>query len=102
MLHWDPATFYIDSFVALLTSIVHKDISVASAGFASRSRYWCCASAEAGSGKSPALDPLRTCLLEVMQQHRDLSPGMVDEEFHLQRAGTHCAAVDRLQVTDGC
>lgn len=52
-------------------------------------------------GKSPALEVMRDELLKVLQANPELAPGTCDDEFHLQQAGTHCAATDRLRDTGG-
>ena len=96
-----PTAFYIDSFWALLGSLLHKDIGVALAGFTTRARYWCAGTAEPGSGKSPALDPMRDAMLEAMASAKSFCAGEVHDGFHTQLAGTHAAAVDRLRTTNG-
>jgi len=96
-----PTALYIDSFWCFAASLVHKSVGTELAGFKTRARYWCAGTAEPGSGKSPALEPLREALLEAMQEHRAWAPGSSADGFHVQLAGTHAAAVDRLRHTGG-
>ena len=96
-----PTAFYVDSFWSLASSIFHKDLSAAIAGFETRARYWVVGAADPGSGKSPAMEPMRDALLAAMAQNRSLAPGGIADGFHTQAAGTHAAAVDRLRRTQG-
>lgn len=57
--------------------------------------------AQPGSGKSPALDAIVDCLGRVLSQHSDSAPGHRWDKFHIFEAMTHCAAVDKLKLTDG-
>ncbi|CAE7877999.1 unnamed protein product, partial [Symbiodinium microadriaticum] len=61
-----PTLFYIDSFFALLASLLNKHVSYNAAGFDVRARYWAVGTASPGSGKSTALDPMKEALLEVL------------------------------------
>ncbi|CAE7236068.1 unnamed protein product [Symbiodinium sp. CCMP2592] len=96
-----PTLFYIDSFFALLASLLNKQVSYNVAGFDVRARYWAVGTASPGSGKSPALDPMKEALLEVLREDPDLAPGGPGDGFHVQPVGTHAAAVDRLRCTGG-
>lgn len=96
-----PTVFYLDAFLAVCTGLLHKDISVDLAGWKCRSRYWAVGTAQPGSGKSPALDAIVDCLGRVLSQHSDLAPGHRWDKFHIFEAMTHCAAVDKLKLTDG-
>ena len=70
-------------------------------GFESRARYWVAGTAQPGTGKSPALEPFKKALLDVLREHADLAPGVPYDNFHVQPPSTHAAAVNRLQCTDG-
>ena len=96
-----PTIFYIDAFYALVSSLLKKDISYRVGSFPCRARYWAVGTAAPGSGKSPALDPLKHALREVLQELPDLAPGKRADQFHIQAVGTHMAAVDRLRYTGG-
>ncbi|CAK9113594.1 Ribosomal protein L15, partial [Durusdinium trenchii] len=96
-----PTVFYLDAFLAVCTGLLHKDISVDLAGWKCRSRYWAVGTAQPGSGKSPALDAIVDCLGRVLSQHSDSAPGHRWDKFHIFEAMTHCAAVDKLKLTDG-
>lgn len=96
-----PTVFYLDAFYSLISSLLNKNITFNAANFACRARYWAVGTAAPGSGKSPALDPLKNALVEVMKEMPDLSPGEATDHFHMQPVGTHCAAIDRLQSTGG-
>ncbi|CAE7471918.1 Usp36 [Symbiodinium sp. CCMP2592] len=87
-----PTLFYIDSFFALLASLLNKQVSYNVAGFDVRARYWAVGTASPGSGKSPALDPMKEALLEVLREDPDLAPGGPGDGFHVQPVGTHAAA----------
>ncbi|CAJ1345601.1 unnamed protein product [Effrenium voratum] len=93
--------FYYDAFCALLMGLLHKEICVDVAGYPCRSRYWAIGTARPGSGKSPAVDPMVECLRSVLQENLHLAAGCGWDKFHLLGPGTHCAAVDKLKVTDG-
>lgn len=58
-------------------------------------------SAAPGSGKSPAYTPIKQALQAVMEEWPDLAPGKNVDGFHMNKVGTHLAAVDRLRDTDG-
>ena len=96
-----PTVFYIDAFVGLLLGLLNKDIGVDVAGWQCRSRYWSVGTAQPGSGKSPAVDPMVQCLAQVMKEHHDLAPGHSWDNFHIFTPMTHCAAVDKLKTTSG-
>ncbi|CAJ1453396.1 unnamed protein product, partial [Effrenium voratum] len=96
-----PTVFYYDAFCALLMGLLHKEICVDVAGYPCRSRYWAIGTARPGSGKSPAVDPMVECLRSVLQENLHLAAGCGWDKFHLLGPGTHCAAVDKLKVTDG-
>ena len=96
-----PTVFYYDVFCALFMGLLHKDIAVDLAGHSCRSRYWVIGTARPGSGKSPAVDPLVDCLRNVLEENPHLAAGCGWDKFQLLGPGTHCAAVDKLRVTDG-
>ena len=96
-----PTVFYLDSFIALLSSVLHKDIAVRVAGFMSRARFWCSSTQEPGAGKSPALDPLRNLLFEVMASDPTFAPGSASTRFHMQQGTTHARALNRLASSSG-
>eukprot|EP00438_Fugacium_kawagutii_P024089 Skav218388 [mRNA] locus=scaffold3482:8652:12922:- [translate_table: standard] len=96
-----PTIFYLDAFYTLLSSLLHKSITYQVANFHCRARYWAVGTAAPGSGKSPALEPLKRALLEVLRESPDLAPGKNMDGFHVQPIGTHLAAVDRLRHTTG-
>ena len=96
-----PTVFYLDAFYTLLSSLVNKHVAFNAADFTCRARYWAVGTAAPGSGKSPALEPLKLALAEVLKENPDLAPGKPSDNFHIQPVGTHCAAVDRLQTTGG-
>ena len=96
-----PAAFYLDSYLAMWSSLLHPQVHVQALGFASRARFWVANTAEPGSGKSPALDPLRAILVEVMEKNKDLAPGHAGDQFHCQQGTTHAVAIDRLNATKG-
>ena len=96
-----PTIFYIDAFYTLMASLLKKDITYRVANFSCRARYWAVGTAAPGPGKSPALDPLKQALLEVLRESQDLVPGKNADGFHMQPVGTHLAAVDRLRQTGG-
>ena len=92
-----PSAFYLDSFFALMSSLMHKEICADVSGFESRSRYWVVGTAEPGSGKSPAMNPLRDLLFKVLCDSEDLAPGVRSSRFHMQEGTTHWVALDRLK-----
>ncbi|CAJ1448371.1 unnamed protein product [Effrenium voratum] len=96
-----PALFYMDAFHGLLLGLLHKDITTDVAGFKCRSRYWAVGTAQPGSGKSPAVDPMVEALQEVLEQHPDLAAGEAWDKFHICDPKTHCATVDKLRDADG-
>ena len=96
-----PTVFYYDAFCALLMGLLHKEIAVDVAGYPRRSRYWTIGTARPGSGKSPAVDPMLECLRAVLEENPSLAAGCGWDKFHLLGPGTHCAAIDKLKVTDG-
>lgn len=96
-----PAAFYHDSFLSCFCSILNKNISVAIAGFEARSRFWVADTAEPGSGKSPAIDPIANILAEVLAANPDLAAGFAYDRFHMQEGTTHAVAADRTRNTDG-
>ncbi len=63
--------------------------------------YWVADTADPGSGKSPAVDPVREALKQVLTAHPDLAAGTVGAQFHTQQGTTHAVALARLQVTSG-
>ena len=93
-----PTIFYVDSFYTLLASLLKKDITYNAANFACRARYWAVGTAAPGSGKSPALEPLKKALIEVLNEAPELAPGKNADGFHIQPVGTHMAAIDRLRA----
>ena len=96
-----PTVFYIDSFAALLLGLINKDITVDVAGFPCQSRYWAVGTAQPGSGKSPAVDPMVECMRKVLRANHDLAAGKPWDTFHIFKPMTHCAAIDKLKTTDG-
>ena len=96
-----PSIFYLESFFTLFSSLLHKQIAYRVGNFACRARYWAVGTAAPGSGKSPALEPLKQALLQVLREMPDLAPGKNCDGFHIQPVSTHIAAVDRLRSTDG-
>ena len=92
-----PTSFYLDSFLAFFSSLLHKDVSADISGFASRSRYWVVGTAEPGSGKSPAMNPLRDVLFHVLAELEDFAPGSKSNRFHVQEGTTHWVALNRLK-----
>eukprot|EP00438_Fugacium_kawagutii_P009631 Skav214980 [mRNA] locus=scaffold508:78764:83263:- [translate_table: standard] len=96
-----PTIFYVDAFYTLVSSLLKKTITYRVANFECRARYWAVGTAAPGSGKSPALEPLKKALLQVLRELPDLAPGKNYDGFHVQPVGTHLAAVDRLRHTDG-
>ena len=93
--------FYLDAFQSLVMGLVHRDIGVDVAGFDCRSRYWSVGTAQPGSGKSPAIDSIVRCLCKVLHAHYDIAPGHKWDKFHVIDPMTHCAAIDKLKVTNG-
>ena len=57
--------------------------------------------AEPGSGKSPAVDPIVNVLFDVLSSMPDLAPGTPVNRLHMQERTTHSFAFDRLRVADG-
>ena len=96
-----PSIFYLESFWTLFSSLLHKQIAYRVGNFACRARYWAVGTAAPGSGKSPALEPLKQALLQVLREMPDLAPGKNCDGFHIQPVSTHIAAIDRLRSTDG-
>lgn len=96
-----PTVFYVDAFLALASSLINKHVAYRVANFQRRSRYWVAGTAAPGSGKSPALDPLKEALIDVRREMTDLAPGRASDGFHVQPLSTHLAAVDRLRTTGG-
>ena len=96
-----PTVFYLDAIYTLVSSLLKKDVTYRVSNFSCRARYWAVGTAAPGAGKSPALEPLKRALVEVMQELPDLAPGVAGDNFHVQPIGTHMAAVDRLRQTGG-
>ena len=96
-----PAVFYLDCVTAACMGLLNKDIAVDVAGWECRSRFWAVGTAQPGSGKSPAVDAIVKCLAAVLNKHYDLAPGHKWDRFHLLEAMTHCAALDKLKLTEG-
>ena len=96
-----PAVFYADAFASLASSIWHKDIGADIAGFTTRSRYWCCGTAQPGGGKTPALEPMLRMLRTCMKNLPHFAPGSVADAFHTVEPMTHAAAIAKLRDTDG-
>ena len=96
-----PGPFYLDSILASISGILNKNIGVQVAGFMSRSKYWVADTAEPGSGKSPAVDPIMGALCEVFDEEPSWAPGTRTNRYHLQEGTTHAVAADRLQEADG-
>ncbi len=96
-----PDVFYFDALEALCSSLLHKSVHVRMGGWEARARRWVADTADPGAGKSPALDPLVELLRQVLQEEAEFAPGCEREDFHLQEATTHAAAVHRLHNTDG-
>ena len=96
-----PTVFYWDSFLVFFSSLIHRDVAVHVGGFQQRARYWVAGTAQPGTGKSPALEPFRKILIDVLRTHADLAPGVASDNFHVQQASTHAAAVHRLRCTEG-
>ena len=96
-----PTVFYVDSFYTLLASLLKKDITYNAANVPCRARYWAVGTAAPGSGQSPALEPLKKALMEVLNEVPELAPGKNADGFHIQPVGTHMAAIDRLRHTGG-
>ncbi len=96
-----PTAFYLDAFLSLVSCVLHKELSVAIAGFDARGRFWIADTAEPGGGKSPALQPFMKLLHEVLVENPDYAPGDPKRRFHLQEGTTHAAALDRLRRSDG-
>eukprot|EP00974_Lingulodinium_polyedra_P013477 1304819-Lingulodinium_polyedra.AAC.1 len=44
---------------------------------------------------------MKEALLEVLREMPDLAPGDPADRFHVQYAGTHAAAIDKLRETGG-
>ena len=96
-----PAVFYADAFASLASSIWHKDIGADIAGFTTRSRYWCCGTAQPGGGKTPALEPMLRMLRTCMKNLPHFVPGSVADAFHTVEPMTYAAAIAKLRDTDG-
>ena len=96
-----PAVFYHDTFVALLGSLIHKDVAVSIGGWECRSRFWVAGTADPGGGKSAAVDPLRDLLGEVLGEQPDLAPGSRFARFHFCGPCTHAASAERLRDNNG-
>lgn len=84
----------------MFSSLLHKDIRVVLAGFEIRARYWIVGTVDPGSGESPAVEPFRQALIDVLKKHSNSAPGRADDNFHVQVPGTHAACMDRLSTTD--
>ena len=48
------------------------------------------------------MNPLVEILREVLHEEADFAPGRECDDFHIQEASTHAAAIDTLYATDGC
>ncbi|OLQ05533.1 60S ribosomal protein L15 [Symbiodinium microadriaticum] len=96
-----PAVFYTDTFASLVTSMLHKEIGADVAGFRSRSRYWCCGTAQPGGGKTPALEPMLRMLQGCMKELPHFAAGSPADAFHVVEPMTHAAAIAKLRDTDG-
>ncbi len=95
-----PAVFYLDAVLCCSGALVHKEVGVDAMGFRSRPRYWVVATGAPGTGKSPALDPVREAVEEVLRE-LDEGPGLRRQNFHVQQGTTHAAAFDRLRTSNG-
>ena len=96
-----PAVFYTDTFASLVTSMLHKEIGADVAGFRSRSRYWCCGTAQPGGGKTPALEPMLRMLQGCMKELPHFAAGSPADAFHVVEPMTHAAAIAKLRDTEG-
>ena len=96
-----PAVFYTDAFASLASSILHKSIGADVAGFTTRSRYWCCGTAQPGGGKTPALEPMLRMLRACMKRLPHFAPGSPAYSFHMVEPMTQAAAVAKFRDTDG-
>ena len=96
-----PAAFYLDAILASVSSIINKDIGVKVAGFISHAKYWVADTAEPGSGKSPAIDPITKALHDVLAEEPALAPGESTQRYHRQERTTHAVAADRLRSSVG-
>ena len=96
-----PAVFYTDAFASLAGSVLHKEIGADIAGFTTRSRYWCCGTAQPGGGKTPALEPMLRMLRACMNKLPHFAPGSPADAFHMVEPMTHAAAIAKFRDTDG-
>ncbi|CAE7422447.1 RPL15, partial [Symbiodinium necroappetens] len=96
-----PAVFYTDAFGSLFTSVWHKELGADVAGFTSRSRYWCCGTAQPGGGKTPALEPMLRMLQGCMKKLPHFAAGSPADSFNVVEPMTHAAAIAKLRDTEG-
>ena len=61
------------------------------ADFSRRARYWAFGTAAPGSGKSPALEPLKTALVEVLRESAGLAPGKASDIICTSSRWVHIA-----------
>ena len=95
--HQCPQHFTTNPVFAMVSSMVRNEMCVELAGFGARTRFWSVGAAEPGSGKAPAMIPLRDLLFKVCVGDAELAPGGMASRFHTQEGAARWAALDRLK-----
>ena len=99
-----PTVMLWEAFKVTLSSLLHKDLSVAWQDYDLRQRYWAVVTSDPGAGKSPALKFIMGCLQRAMvgaDPVRGSFPGFVDDNFHIVNESTHAAFAARLNRANG-
>lgn len=96
-----PAVWFCDNMVALLSGVMHSELSVEVEGIRLRSRYWVMGTGAPGTGKSPSLDMFADALVELMKGMPQMAPGGSDQRFHICEMATMAALCINMASTQG-
>eukprot|EP00973_Karenia_brevis_P054041 7507037-Karenia_brevis.AAC.1 len=98
-----PTTMLLDSFKAILSWVLDKEMDVQWDSYTLIQRFWVAITTDPGSAKSPAL---KTCLRLLEEVFKDVKlqgcfRGHAKHGFHIIHDSTHAAFNARLNQADG-
>jgi len=96
-----PLILYVDTFIAVWASILHKEIHLVAQGYTTRSRPWVNNTCPPGVGKNPVLDPFVEILRDVFDMDPGLAPGFQTDDYHFIRPVTDALAMYKFKLAGG-
>ena len=96
-----PANIYIDSFIAIWSSLLNKDIHVNARGYKTYSKFWYQGTAPPGVGKNPIIDPTVAICEKVMKENDKFAIGFRAENYHFFNGGTDAVGMYKFRLTSG-